>query len=232
MLSIIFESPESLISLAQIPLSLKKSVPFSFNLPDLGFPKLKNLILTLSDMISMDINKSTLSFSLNPTSQACFGAEKEKLQLLLSDYLRMVVEILTRIIRYFNLLIVDDLYNELNTKLGFEFEFRLYNAPDFCHFLYYYCRDILSVQFASGAFMAYSVQPAPPSIKVNPETSTPNFCNSFEASNDKPFSCKLPDYFYSWTDDRKEEEVPEDTPEEAYLIENIKLVEDLLNVRM
>lgn len=72
MLGILYESSEPQISLAQIPLSLKKAVPFTFNLPDLGFPKLKNLILTLSDIVKMDINKSNLNFNLNPDHESLF----------------------------------------------------------------------------------------------------------------------------------------------------------------
>ena len=94
---------------------------FNFNLPDLGFPKLKNLILTLSDMVRMDINKSTLTFALLPSFESVMMLEKEKLQLLLSDFLRMIVEVLGRIMMYLNLLGVEELYNELNAKLGFEF---------------------------------------------------------------------------------------------------------------
>jgi hypothetical protein len=50
LMNIILENKqeENSISLAQIPLFLKKSISFSFNLPELGFPKLKNLIITLS----------------------------------------------------------------------------------------------------------------------------------------------------------------------------------------
>jgi hypothetical protein len=51
---------------------------------------------------------------------------------------------------------MDDLYTELNVKLGFEFEYRIFNAPDFCHFIYYFCSDIIHIEFMSGVFMAYN----------------------------------------------------------------------------
>ena len=41
--------PNTPISMAQIPLNLKSKVYFDYNLIDLGFPKLKNLLNTLSD---------------------------------------------------------------------------------------------------------------------------------------------------------------------------------------
>lgn len=47
------EANQSVISLAQIPHNLKKCISFDFNLPDLGFPKLKNLIITLSEIVKL-----------------------------------------------------------------------------------------------------------------------------------------------------------------------------------
>jgi hypothetical protein len=43
--------PGTQISLAQIPLNLKKSIIFDYNLVELGFPKLKNILNTLSDKL-------------------------------------------------------------------------------------------------------------------------------------------------------------------------------------
>ena len=100
-------------------------------------------------------------------------------------------------------MVVSEFYVQLNVKLGFEFEFRLYGATDFCHFLCCYCGDIVSIQIVNGTVVAYSTQPYTPiRSKPGPETSTPDFCNSFEAKS-KPFACKLPDSFYNWADERK-----------------------------
>lgn len=71
---------ESALSLAQIPLFLKKAVAFSYSLPELGFPKLKNLIMTLSDKVDLDINKSTLTYSFHRNSETLINAEKEELR--------------------------------------------------------------------------------------------------------------------------------------------------------
>jgi len=43
--------PHTPISLAQIPLNLKKNILFDINLVELGFPKLKNMLNTLSDKL-------------------------------------------------------------------------------------------------------------------------------------------------------------------------------------
>lgn len=42
---------KTLISMAQIPLNLKTKLLFDYNLVELGFPKLKNLINTLNDKL-------------------------------------------------------------------------------------------------------------------------------------------------------------------------------------
>jgi len=78
LINIMFENVfESTLSLAQIPLFLKKSVAFNYSLPELGFPKLKNLIMTLSDKVDLEINKSTLSYHFHHNSDALINHEKE-----------------------------------------------------------------------------------------------------------------------------------------------------------
>lgn len=124
--------------------------------------------------------------------------------MMLSDYFRMINEILQKIMRQNSCIGVNELFNQLNSKIGFEFEFRLYGATDFCHFLYCYCVDIVNIQIVNGSLIAYSNQPVTSRTKhaQGAQISTPDFCNSFEANN-KPF--KLPEGFYSWVDDLKEE---------------------------
>ena len=66
-----------------------------------------------------------------------------------------------KIVRYFRNISVDDLCSELNTKLGFEFEFRIFNAQEFYHFLYYYCSESIYINFMSGIFIAEAKFQAP-----------------------------------------------------------------------
>lgn len=73
--------------------------------------------------------------------------------------MRIIVEILVKIVRYFRNISVDDLCAELNTKLGFEFDFRLYNTQEFYHFLYYYCSESIYINFMSGIFIAEARHP-------------------------------------------------------------------------
>jgi hypothetical protein len=82
--------------------------------------------------------------------------EKEMLRQTAEEFLKIIVEIVVKIVRYFRGINVDDLYVELNTKLAFEFEYRIFNAPDFCHFIYYYCNESVHINFMSGMFIAES----------------------------------------------------------------------------
>ena len=43
------------MSLAQLPLYLRKKLPFALDLNELGFPKLKDLILSMSDKIKLEL---------------------------------------------------------------------------------------------------------------------------------------------------------------------------------
>lgn len=45
--------------------------------------------------------------------------EKEKLQVHAQDYLKVIVEMCTKMVTYYTALVVEDLLTELNTKLGF-----------------------------------------------------------------------------------------------------------------
>lgn len=43
------------MSLAQLPLYLRRKLPFTLDLNELGFPKLKDLILSMSDKIKLEL---------------------------------------------------------------------------------------------------------------------------------------------------------------------------------
>jgi hypothetical protein len=43
------------MSLAQLPLYLRRKLPFPLDLNELGFPKLKDLILSMSDQIKLEL---------------------------------------------------------------------------------------------------------------------------------------------------------------------------------
>ena len=54
LLDILAESKTGM-SLAQLPLYLRRKLPFALDLNELGFPKLKDLILSMSDKIKLEL---------------------------------------------------------------------------------------------------------------------------------------------------------------------------------
>ena len=52
------------VSLAQIPQNLKKKVPFSFTIQDLGFPKLKNFLNSIQDKIDIPMAGTNNSYAI------------------------------------------------------------------------------------------------------------------------------------------------------------------------
>lgn len=62
LLEILKENPQG-IALAQIPQFLKMRTPFSFNLQDLGFPKLKNFLASLPEKIKIEMAGTNNSFA-------------------------------------------------------------------------------------------------------------------------------------------------------------------------
>ena len=54
LLEILAESKTGM-SLAQLPLYLRRKLPFALDLNELGFPKLKDLILSMSDRIKLEL---------------------------------------------------------------------------------------------------------------------------------------------------------------------------------
>ena len=65
LIDMFLETPtKTQISLAQIPLNLKKSIIFDYTLVELGFPKLKNLLNTLADKLLLESTKTHISYEV------------------------------------------------------------------------------------------------------------------------------------------------------------------------
>ena len=52
-------------------------------------------------------------------------------------------------------IIAQELYSIMNEKLGFVFDYRVCNMPDFYQFLIYYCHQTINLQFINGTFVAF-----------------------------------------------------------------------------
>lgn len=63
LIDMFLESPPNVpISMAQIPLNLKNKIMFDYNLVELGFPKLKNLLNTLGDKLILESTKTHTTY--------------------------------------------------------------------------------------------------------------------------------------------------------------------------
>ena len=62
LIEVLAENPNGL-SLAQIPQYLRRKLSFSFNLQDMGFPKLKNLLNTMTDDIKIELSGTNHSYA-------------------------------------------------------------------------------------------------------------------------------------------------------------------------
>ena len=62
LIELLVEHPEGL-SLAQIPQYLRRKLNFSFNLQEMGFPKLKNLLITMTEDIQIEVLGTNHSYA-------------------------------------------------------------------------------------------------------------------------------------------------------------------------
>ncbi len=78
-----------------------------------------------------------------------------KLQRLMQYFITQISEAISSCMYNRHNIIAQQLYNLTNEKLGFVFDFRVCNVPDFCQFLIYYCHQIINLQFINGTFVAF-----------------------------------------------------------------------------
>jgi hypothetical protein len=158
------------------------------------------------------------------------------------------VEILIKIVSYFKTINAEDLFVELNTKLGYEFEFRIFpSCQEFYHFLYYYCVHVFNINFMSGIFIIeakYQPRSYPQGKKAvgkplgqesneyfreNPESLTPQFNCPFSSTLYNGHH-NITDFFWrnhALEEDRKEE-TEECCTETKEIIDTLRSVEGIL----
>lgn len=67
-----------------------------------------------------------------------------------------IIEHIVDIMQYFSNIVVEELYNQLNHRLGFVFDFKVFNIADFYQFIMCYCSHLMDVQFISGVFLVFT----------------------------------------------------------------------------
>ena len=68
---------------------------------------------------------------------------------------------------------LEELYNQLNAKLNFTFDYLIFGSQDFYQFLAYYGRNFFEIQINMGFFIVYSRWPN--KDKKSNSSSTPKF---------------------------------------------------------
>ncbi len=53
-------------------------------------------------------------------------------------------------------MIAEQLYYIVNQKVGFNFDYKVCNVPDFYQFLIHYCHQSINLQFINGVFVAFT----------------------------------------------------------------------------
>ena len=56
---------------------------------------------------------------------------------------------------------LDELYNQLTLKIGFCFDFKVFNITDFNQFVLCFCQDTINIQLSHGTFVAYPIYEMP-----------------------------------------------------------------------
>lgn len=183
-LGIISESQEG-VSLAQIPLLLRRKLGFSVNFQELGFPKLKNFIMTaMSDQVKIESSGANHSFAVlrEPAKKPKFETKPFHKQFpgvaatllkptevksaeiqsanrptnYIDEYLRKVKANLEAILRSNRFGVsIVKLQNELSAKLGTEFNSRAFNCKNFYEFLLNYADDLVDIEIKKDMIIVY-----------------------------------------------------------------------------
>jgi hypothetical protein len=78
-----------------------------------------------------------------------------KLQQMMQFFINQMSELISHSMSNRHNIIAQELYSIINEKLGFVFDYRVCNMPDFYQFLIYYCHQTINLQFINGTFVAF-----------------------------------------------------------------------------
>lgn len=148
--------PCTQISLAQIPLNLKKTIIFDYTLVELGFPKLKNILNTLADKLILETTKTHISYEITTNGSEAIEKMRRQVFELNQQFLAHIFSEIHTIVLHYNTITLEDLYAQLTVRLGFPFEHKLFQFPDFYQFLLYYCAHFATVQYVGGTLVVYA----------------------------------------------------------------------------
>jgi hypothetical protein len=93
------------------------------------------------------------------------------------------------IITHYQSITIEDLYNQLTIKIGFGFDYKIFNVTDFYQFVLYFCSHIINVQFIAGVFLAFTKYPnynlldSYQAHKISNSQELPNYNLSYNIAN-------------------------------------------------
>ncbi|CAD8140976.1 unnamed protein product [Paramecium pentaurelia] len=123
------------VLLTQIPTLLKKRVSFELNLIELGFPKLRNFIETVKDVIQIENNgRNNVIAKLNQTK--FWNKNQNLLKNILSKHKYGIS--------------INQLYYDLSQLLGEWFNYQKFQCQSFFQFLQNYAENILIIVCQKG----------------------------------------------------------------------------------
>ena len=99
---------------------------------------------------------NTLKFPIVAEKMQTFKQQNRKKVSSLEEYLNKVINLIYSILIEHNYgLTSDKLYSELCKKLGVEFDFRLFNCPDFYAFLVNFLENMIDIECKKSAYFIY-----------------------------------------------------------------------------
>jgi hypothetical protein len=88
------------------------------------------------------------------------------------NFLSYILGDINTLIIHYQSMALEDLYSQLTLRLGFPFEHKLYQFPDFYQFLLYYCANFATVQYVGGTLVVYSKYYSPPAYEYQTHRTT------------------------------------------------------------
>lgn len=87
-------------------------------------------------------------------------------------------------------IVAQELYNMTNDRIGFIFDYRVCDVPDFYQFLIYYCHQIINLQFINSTFVAFpkhmGYTPYPSCINNQYINNQGMYCQSHQIYSNRP----------------------------------------------
>ncbi|CAD8048790.1 unnamed protein product [Paramecium primaurelia] len=238
LIELLLENPDG-VSLAQIPTLLKERVNFELNLIELGFPKLKNFIESVKDVITIENSGrnnfiAKLNYSKLPKKYQKIKQSESFTQKYIYTVLQMIKNILSK---HKYGISINQLYYDLSQQLGEWFNYQRFQCQSFFQFLQNYAENILVIVCQKGnQYLIYErdlrfLPPPQPTQDINDQ--------QFEYILSEAFQCSLglsipqSSFSNSWLGKVGDSQIRQKSPpriEDSHqeIKDNLKFIDELL----